>query len=278
MKYSKHIIYIGLYFANLFLDMSITKSALTQFRPCKNKECRFLMSKYLLSLTKILLIMEIGFYSGFYFIRKITYRLQIMVCRCFSLIFVIFIGILIKDVTKIVISIILHCVTLIFLMLSMNQANDVLYHLYNKRAGVDFLEFKLYIIDEMINTGKKTSLICATFLIMRDICLHEQNELQLFHIFNFIGLVVDYFLCNSRIDRKNIYYFSYIILGVIWITGVSALILFLFFFNVISLIIVFLMEFCFTLIMVFFLIRLNITTQIKERNEINNSLQMPSEC
>ncbi|WUR03833.1 uncharacterized protein VNE69_06152 [Vairimorpha necatrix] len=274
MKFLEHVIYLTLYFSSLILDMLISKYALNHQHSHRRKDYETLLSKYLLTFTKFLFIMEMAFYSGFYFIKSMAFRLQILLCRGFSFLFVIFLGIINEFVPEIVIAIVVNCITIIFLVLTMNEDNQVVYHMYNKRAGIDYLKFKLYIVEEMISTSKKATLIFQTFLIMQDFFTNERHLFYVSHAINFVCLVIDYIVYNSKIDKEDVYIFSYILIITLWIFLFSYIIILLCFFKIYVLVLLYILESCYTLIVILFLIRINITRKIEKLNAFDGSYEV----
>ncbi|WUR03834.1 uncharacterized protein VNE69_06153 [Vairimorpha necatrix] len=272
MKFIEHMIYLTLYFTSIILDMFITNYSLNHTQQQNGSE--ILLSKYLLIFTKILFIFEMAFYSGFYFIKSIAFRLQILLCRGFSLLFVICLGIINEWNAEIILGIVVDCITIVFLALTMNEDNDVVFHLYNKRASTDYLEFKLYIVEELINTSKKVTLIWEFFYAMQDFFTKEELEFYTFHIINLAFLTIDYFVSKSHIKRENSFIFSYIVIASVWIFGLSTIIVLLCFYKVYRLILIYLLEVSYTLIVIFFLIRTNIIRKIKKRRIINGTSEV----
>ncbi|WUR03830.1 uncharacterized protein VNE69_06149 [Vairimorpha necatrix] len=266
MKHLKYITYTILYFTSLILDVLITKSTLSNVNSFDSSKCVNTISKYLLTFSKILFIMEIAFYSGFYYIKSLGYRTQIQLVRIFSLIFVIFIGFTCEYTTEVKLSIVVHCITLIFLVCTINQSSDKVYHLYNQRAGLDFLEINLYIIEEMIDTCKKASLIGIWVVVMQDLFSNERNQFYAFHLVKFVALAVDFILCSTKIEKEKIYHFSYIFIGTMWALGVTTIIILSFFHEIINLSLLLILECCYTLLVAFYLIRIKLINRIKNRD------------
>ena len=272
MNYISHIIYFSLYFFSLSLDTMITQSVLNQKKIDEHTLSTVSMSKYILTFTKFLLIMEMGYYSGFYFINTISSRAQIKITRIFSFVFSIFIGYLYEFSVELKILLILHCIVFVFLLIRMRENTDVIYHTYNKKIGLDLFKINLYIVEEMIDSCKKAGMIWVYLLIMADLFSPGKNPFHFFHLTKLIFLWFDFILKNSQMSKKNFYKWSYILMGTIWLLGIIILIPLLVIYGLVKTSILFVIESCFTTIVILSLYRMYLIKKIEgHRNYTDGS-------
>lgn len=222
--HTKHVIYFILYLSNTIMELLVTRCVLDCVETLPECSKKIVLYKYILTFTKVLLIMEVSLYSKHFFYKSIAFQQQIKITRIFSIIFSLYLGFMYEYCNFIIFHIILQIITLFFLIFSMENRNDIIFHSYNRKIGIDYLKIKLHVVDEMINSCKNASLIWSVFLIMTDFFSTGRNPFCVFHILKFLVLYIDYLLYKSHLDRLSFFQWTNMLMGTMWFFGILVIV------------------------------------------------------
>lgn len=179
--------------------------------------------QYMLVFTKLILIMDVFYFSSFYFSKTINTIIQIKVIKIISMIIWIYIGTRLGFSAGIIAYLSCKLFSYILLYLFQKEESHIAYHLYNLRVSLDLRIIKAYVVSKIVEALKSTAAVCAILLLLWDyVIISSDKYVLLFYVKN-VFLLVDRILYKWMEDEKKFYNISAGLMFVLNALGISAI-------------------------------------------------------
>ncbi|EQB61205.1 hypothetical protein NAPIS_ORF01186 [Vairimorpha apis BRL 01] len=153
--------------------------------------------------TKILLIIDIYFFSYFYLENNLNAIFQNIFVKLTSISIWIILACRFRFATTIIIYISFKIISIIFLLRSLSLMEGLIYVKFNKKIGVDAKMIFKYLLIEMIVTLKYISLIFEYTTMLVSLSLEKGISQKPFNIVKLILLVIDIFIRKQNITTTK---------------------------------------------------------------------------
>lgn len=174
---------------------------------------------YMLMFGKLILIMDMYYFSSFFFSRTISTIIQIKVIKIIAFLIWIYEGVRLGFTPGIIVYLCLKVVSYIILWLFEKEESYIAYHMYNFKVSLDLQIIKAYLISEMIEALKSTAVICAVLLIYFDLAIISSDLYIIIYYIKIVVLLVDRILYKRMTDRLKYFQVSGIIMIMLCILG-----------------------------------------------------------
>ncbi|KAK6090016.1 hypothetical protein P3W45_001062 [Vairimorpha bombi] len=219
MSTSKIYLYAFLHIALISLDAFNSQISLHTIKKSNYSFEETYGFYYMLIFGKLILIMDVYYFSSFYFKKTLNTVIQIKFIKILAMIIWILIGIRLGFSSGIIVYLCLKSVSYILLWLFKKEEAYIAYHMYNSKVSLDLQIIKTYLISEVIEAFKSTAVICAVLVIYFDLTIISASIYIILFYIKIVVLLVDKILYKRMTDRMKYYRISTIIMSLLCILG-----------------------------------------------------------